>query len=139
MRKSFGALLVLAALACACRDNQASTPASAASAPTATDAAAAVGERAGVANPALMRGVEEMVAESRDIGAIDRLDLEAHTVHVKLQAWQTWEVDDRKTFTTMLALYCDQHSATRGRYVDVIDNRSGKTLARYRPSGVELF
>ena len=80
-----------------------------------------------------------MVAESQETGAIHRLDVEGHLVLINPVAWQTWEIDDRKTFTATLAMYCDQHGAAHGRYVDIIDDRSGKKLAHYGPAGAELY
>jgi hypothetical protein len=87
----------------------------------------------------MMKPIDDMVAESQDIGAIHRIDLAAHRVHVNPAAWTLWELDDRKTFTTSMAIYCDQHSSVHGKYVDIIDDITGKTLAKYASSGVQLF
>ena len=86
-----------------------------------------------------MKPIEEMVAESLSIGAIHRIDVNSHTVYMNPAAWTTWESAERETFTTTMALYCDQHSTAHGRYVDVIDDNTGKKLAHYSPTGYETF
>jgi hypothetical protein len=91
------------------------------------------------ADPALMKPVDDMVIESQSIGAIRRLNLDTHEVHVNPTAWATWDASDKQTFTATLALYCDQRGSTHGRYVDIIDDLTGRRLARYDDNGYTLF
>ncbi len=87
----------------------------------------------------MMKAVDELVAESLDVGAIKRLDADAHQVRVNPVAWTTWDASAKQDFTATLAMYCDQHGSVHGRYVDVIDDETGKTVGRYGPSGFEVF
>ena len=91
------------------------------------------------ADPAMMKPVDELVAESQDVGAIKHLDVDAHQVRVNPVAWATWEASDKQTFTATLAIYCDQRGSVHGKYVDIIDDETGKRVGHYGPSGFEIF
>jgi hypothetical protein len=108
-------------------------------APPADPQSAASTEAWTPANPLLMKPIDEMVEESKSVGAIRRVDPDAHEVWVNPEAWALWDTSDRQTFTASLALYCDQRGKTHGRYVEIIDDRTGKPLARYGPGGFELI
>ena len=91
------------------------------------------------ANPAMMKAVDELVLESLDVGAIKSLDVDAHEVRVNPVAWTTWDAAAKQDFTATVAIYCDQHGSVHGRYVDVVDDATGKKVAHYGPSGLEIF
>lgn len=91
------------------------------------------------ADPAMMKPVDELVAESQDVGAIKSLDADAHVVRVNPVAWATWELSDKQTFTATLAIYCDQHGSVHGKYVDIIDDETGRKVGHYGPSGFEVY
>jgi hypothetical protein len=91
-----------------------------------------------VSDPVKIRELEDVVSKAQAKGLIRRLDADRHQVDVDPILWAYFDADTKRGFALSLAAYCDLKSSEQGRYVDVIDSRTGRKIASYGAAGFEI-
>ena len=91
-----------------------------------------------VSDPAKIRELEEIVSKAEAKGLIRRLDADRHQVDVDPILWTHFDAGTKRGFALSLAAYCDLKGSEQGRYVDVIDSRTGRIIASYGATGFEI-
>ena len=79
------------------------------------------------------------MSKAKAKGLIHRLDENGHQVDVDPILWMHFDADTQRGFALSLAAYCDLKGSSPGRYVDVIDSRTGRKIASYGATGFESF
>ena len=92
-----------------------------------------------VTDPEKIRQLEDVVSKAREKGLIRGLDVDRHRVEIDPVLWTHFDADTKRGFALSLAAYCDLKGSEQGRYVDVIDNRTGRKIAAYGAAGFETM